>query len=131
MLHKEKASRKQNAAASNSVNHSEITPSGTIIHQSDIIDSGVSDPHDTGCISYIVYREGQRIMVCSHYESVGNDMICCFYGYERVLCCSNDEYRKLKPAQIRMEAYYAWNAGKRHHTDDKDFFDQSGIWHLM
>ena len=59
MPHKKKAYQKQKAAVSDPVSHSGITPSGTLIHQSDIIDSGVSDPHNMGSIrkaESVIYR---------------------------------------------------------------------------
>ena len=83
----------------------------TFIHQSGIITRGVSSKHSTHPISYIVYCEGQRVMVCSDFESVGNGMICCSYGYDRILCNSLEEYKNLTQEQIEMEAYQAWMTG--------------------
>ena len=57
------------------------------------------------------YCEGQRVMVCSDFESVGNGMICCSYGYDRILCNSLEEYKNLTQEQIEMEAYQAWMTG--------------------
>jgi hypothetical protein len=50
-------------------------------------------------------------MVCSDFESVGNGMICCSYGYDRILCNSLEEYKNLSQEQIEMEAYQAWMTG--------------------
>jgi hypothetical protein len=111
MSHKKKAHQNQKKADSLTVNNPSSVPSGNLIHQSGIIARGVSSKYSTHPISYIVYNEGQRVMVCSDFESVGNGMICCSYGYDRILCNSLEEYNKLTQEQIEMEAYQAWMTG--------------------
>ena len=111
MSHKKQAHKKQKKTNAISANNLSKAPSGNLIHQSGIITRGVSSKHSTHPISYIVYNEGQRVMVCSDFESVGNGMICCSYGYDRILCNSLEEYNNLTQEQIEMEAYQAWMTG--------------------
>lgn len=111
MSHKKKAHQNQRKADSLTVNNPSNVPSGNLIHQSGIIARGVSTKHSTHPISYIVYCEGQRVMICSDFKSVGNGMICCTYGYDRTLCTSLEEYKSITKEEIEMEAYQAWMAG--------------------
>ncbi len=111
MSHKKKAHQNQKKADSLTVNNPSNVPSGNLIHQSGIISRGVSTKHSTHPISYIIYCEGQRVMICSDFKSVGNGMICCTYGYERVLCSFLDEYKEMTKEKIEMEAYQAWMTG--------------------
>ena len=111
MSHKKQAHQKQ--SNTNAANDPSKAPSGNLIHQSGIIARGVSSKHSTHPISYIVYCEGQRVMICSDFKSVGNGRICCTYGYDRTLCNSLEEYKNLTQEQIEMEAYQAWMTGAR------------------
>lgn len=38
-------------------------------------------------------------------------MICCTYGYSRMLCNSLVEYKEITKEKIEMEAYQAWMTG--------------------
>ena len=105
MSHKKKAHQNQKKADSLTVNNPNKAPSGNLIHQSGIIARGVSTKHSTHPISYIVYCEGQRVMICSDFKPAGNGMICCTYGYSRTLCNSLVEYKEITKEKIEMEAY--------------------------
>ena len=111
MSHKKKAHQNQKKADSLTVNNPNKAPSGNLIHQSGIIARGVSTKHSTRPISYIVYCEGQRVMICSDFKPAGNGMICCTYGYSRTLCNSLVEYKEITKEKIEMEAYQAWMTG--------------------
>ena len=67
MSHKKKAHQNQRKADSLTVNNSSNVLSGNLIHQSGIISRGVSTKHSTHPISYIIYCEGQRVMICSDF----------------------------------------------------------------
>lgn len=111
MSHKKQAHQKQIKADSLTVNNPSNVPSGNLIHQSGIIARGVSTKYSTHPISYIVYCEGQRVMLCSDFKPVGNGMICCSYGYDRTLCTTLAEYKEMTKDKIEMEAYQAWMTG--------------------
>ncbi|WP_303791025.1 hypothetical protein, partial [Ruminococcus flavefaciens] len=69
--------------------------------------------YSTHPISYIVYCEGQRVMICSDFKPAGNGMICCTYGYDSTLCNSLAEYKNITKEEIERAAYNAWMTGAR------------------
>lgn len=111
MSHKKQAHQKHIKADALTSNKPSNAPSGNLIHQSGIIARGVSTKHSTHPISYIIYCEGQCVMICSDFKPVGNGMICCTYGYDRMLCTSLAEYKSITKEEIEMEAYQAWMTG--------------------
>ena len=113
MSHKKKDHQNQKKADSLTINNPSNIPSGNIIHQSGIIARGVSSKYSTHPISYIVYCEGQRVMICSDFKPAGNGMICCTYGYDSTLCNSLAEYKNITKEEIERAAYYAWMTGAR------------------
>ena len=81
--------------------------SDVIIDKSSIISSGISNwDHE-----YIVYADAEGVKVNTDFESIGGGKVKCCPLYERVLCKTIGEFRKLPIEVVKETAYQAWMDG--------------------
>lgn len=63
--------------------------------------------------AFIVYPCGKEIRVNTEFEELPNGILKCCLHYDRMLCRTVEDYRRLTIDEIESQAYGAWMDGAR------------------
>lgn len=82
------------------------------VAKKDVILQGITPKSLAGC-QFIVYPCGNEIRINTDFQEKPDGRLKCCLHYDRMLCRTMEEYRKLTIEEIESQAYGSWMDGAR------------------